>query len=600
MKKNIRIERGQTMVLFALTLLLITLMVMMTLSFSTKAKEKMELQQVADQAAFSNSVVTARAFNVVALLNRVEIAHMVAIAGIQAAASYAALYRGFLSGMVVGMQTRASEWYSRGSCGSCPLCWGAACEASAKLTRESMKLLDEDRRVNNEWTSVGTIGAFLGGIGFLDWQVGLEALAYQASAMMVFGVEMSAFVDMTNKLDDQDLTREIVAHASGGSSEWVVPRGGTEVNRREVGDVTTGIGAVMGAAQQATPFINQASVWAAMASRGNPWVTSRVGELGIIEDKLNTVLNPPPTGGVPDIPRWVPRSLYGFYRRMFPPVPATDPVTTVRIFTPGLAWGLGNSYFGMTEHAAGVPTLTDDKGVRADDHGFGNVSFWKAPTARYPVLSDAPILISATSTASAGAIPLVTNTHMWAGNFGMMGGSDMPPPPHRLLPTSGVGIWPLYIDYNASKALMPQDAYGQPKNFAVVQRDYRNRPTAADPWNLFFRFRLTDGPGQTFGQGTATDPRAIVLRDGTDISLQTALSTGIAYYHRYNHWREPPNLFNPFWRAGLSRANIDPKPMDGVGRDWFEDLESTLNQSNVPWAAGAMKELDRVGFQGVQ
>ena len=42
------------MVLFALTVLLITLMVTMTLGFSAKAKEKMELQQIADQAAYKD------------------------------------------------------------------------------------------------------------------------------------------------------------------------------------------------------------------------------------------------------------------------------------------------------------------------------------------------------------------------------------------------------------------------------------------------------------------------------------------------------------------------------------------------------------------
>ena len=84
--------------MFALTLLLISLMVMMTLSFGTKMKEKIELQQVADQAAYSNAVVVARGFNSLALLNRVQIAHMVAIGGIQAAVSYAASYRGLLDG----------------------------------------------------------------------------------------------------------------------------------------------------------------------------------------------------------------------------------------------------------------------------------------------------------------------------------------------------------------------------------------------------------------------------------------------------------------------------------------------------------------------
>jgi len=29
------------------------------------------------------------------------------------------------------------------------------------------------------------------------------------------------------------------------------------------------------------------------------------------------------------------------------------------------------------------------------------------------------------------------------------------------------------------------------------------------------------------------------------------MSAAMAYYHRPGDWREPPNLFNPFWGAKL-------------------------------------------------
>lgn len=608
-----KMARGQTMVLFALTLLLITLMVMMTLSFSTKAKEKMELQQVADQAAYSNSVVTARAFNAVAILNRVEIAHMVAIAGIQAALSYAALYRGFLQATMFGLEQRAAIWLNRGSpCGQTVIlsaCY-PCCRAAAHLTSLAAKAGQEDSRVMQEWEALGLIGAYLGSFGFLDTRVALEAMAYQASAMAVYGFEMNAFVEMTGKLKDQSLTKEIVLHASGGRSEWVVPDAVGDINRREVGDITTGLGTVMGAAQEANPFLNRASVWAAMASRGNPWVTSRVGEMGLIEDRLNKVYNPGPTSGFPELPAWIPSvaaglytTLSGYYAKLFPSLPPTDPDLTFQIILPGTFLGRGNAYFGGFKHSALNPMTTNDLGVIADDHGIGVIRYWKSPTyvtqvaAQYPVISDWPILLDASSRAGAGLVPFVTNVHEWQGNFSPPWQDTIPK--HMLLPTSGIGVWPLYIDYNFSKLLMPEDAYGQPKNFAVVQRDYRNRPYGADPWNLFFNFRLS-GAGEKYGQSNTAGSSSIVLRDGTDISLQTALSTGITYYHRFDHWREPPNLFNPFWRAGLGRANIDPKPLDGVGRDWTEDVEQALNDSNVPWAADAVRKLDDVGFQGVQ
>ncbi|QDE66183.1 MULTISPECIES: pilus assembly protein [Myxococcus] len=81
-------RRGQALVLFALTLLLLTLMVLMTLGFGMRAKERVEIQMAADAAAYSQAVATARAFNAIAVMNRAQVAHMVAMAGTQSLISH--------------------------------------------------------------------------------------------------------------------------------------------------------------------------------------------------------------------------------------------------------------------------------------------------------------------------------------------------------------------------------------------------------------------------------------------------------------------------------------------------------------------------------
>ena len=80
--------RGQALVLFSLTLLLLTLMVLMTLGFGMRAKERVEIQMAADAAAYSQAVSVARTFNAIAVMNRAQIAHMVAMAGTQSLISY--------------------------------------------------------------------------------------------------------------------------------------------------------------------------------------------------------------------------------------------------------------------------------------------------------------------------------------------------------------------------------------------------------------------------------------------------------------------------------------------------------------------------------
>ncbi len=662
-------RRGQTLVMFALTLLLISLMVMMTLSFGTKMKEKIELQQVADQAAYSNAVVVARGFNSLALLNRVQIAHMVAIAGIQAAVSYAASYRGLLDGAEKALML--SKGNHGGKCSSSIGIIQPECEAAKQLREPLQQVRDEQDRVEYEWTRPTVLGALMGNFGMQDTVTGLYAMLWQMNALSIFLIhQQEVFQRMAAKLDEQTLAREIMRHATGGRAEWTVPPAASFVSNREIGDITVGTGAVNGATLRASVW-NQHAVVAAMASRGNWWVTARLGESGVLERRLNAVFNPPP-GATKQIPFYVRRIPVDFtspldlavdaaLKKMegetfvgtsVITIPTVSPIVTVQLTTPSLliplpplpSWfppglasylpipyvGRGDSYFGSAIHdarwfipAPGPLGSPNDVAAIADDHATGVLNFHKAPvwdlrpivSASIPGLAE-PLFFSGFGYASAGAVPNVSNKHMWIGFplpavaaeigaeafFRMggalpgLGGSDSPPK-HIMAPLSGFGIWPPFIDYNFEKVALAEDAYGQPKNFAVVQRNYADPARRPDPWNLFFRFRL-NGPGGKYGQGTDANPNAIVLQDGTDISMQTALSSGIAYYHRNGHWKETPNLFNPFWRAGLTRANVDRS--DGFGRHWFEDVAETMNRSSVPWAGEAIRELERVGFEGVQ
>src|SRR6185436_13850654 len=68
-------NRGQTLALFSLTCLLIALMVLVTLSLGAKVRDRMDLQTVADAAAYSNAIATARTLNSIAVMNRVQVAH---------------------------------------------------------------------------------------------------------------------------------------------------------------------------------------------------------------------------------------------------------------------------------------------------------------------------------------------------------------------------------------------------------------------------------------------------------------------------------------------------------------------------------------------
>jgi hypothetical protein len=98
----------------------------------------------------------------------------------------------------------------------------------------------------------------------------------------------------------------------------------------------------------------------------------------------------------------------------------------------------------------------------------------------------------------------------------------------------------------------PDNDFGRPKFYAVLDRDYRR--VGVKPWDLRFDFAGSDVDLNS-RRGTFKSPA------GADLRHQTALGSAIIYYHRpaANGWKEPPNYFNPFWRATLYAADDDMK-----------------------------------------
>jgi hypothetical protein len=78
-RRPLRAQRGQTLVLTALSMLIIALMTMVTFNLSRALHRRMALQQQADAAAFSTAVVEARTLNYLAYSNRAQAASLVSM-----------------------------------------------------------------------------------------------------------------------------------------------------------------------------------------------------------------------------------------------------------------------------------------------------------------------------------------------------------------------------------------------------------------------------------------------------------------------------------------------------------------------------------------
>jgi hypothetical protein len=230
----------------------------------------------------------------------------------------------------------------------------------------------------------------------------------------------------------------------------------------------------------------------------------------------------------------------------------------------------------------------------AEDHG-GNVTVTVGGCTQTAAISGGYVMSS--------AMEVDTDVHSYAGDAPPRGGG---PPSvsqetartgayrrHTLLscPLSTPGCPSVFggmIAFNRTQLSRPDNDFGQPKLYAIIQRDYRAR-TTNDPWNLLFNFHfLTGGPGTTFDNGNIRGTMRTAA--GADLSKQVAVGAGLAYYHRPSingggGFQEPPNFFNPFWRATLV-------PTD-------DDVGARLGAAGYPDAQASIDLLRAAGFKGV-
>ncbi|HYO70203.1 MAG TPA: pilus assembly protein TadG-related protein [Archangium sp.] len=526
-------RRGQTLVVFALTLLLLVLMVTMTLSIGMKAKEKMELQTLADAAAYSNAVATARAFNSISLMNRALMGHMVAMTGVESLISWSSYYRGAIHGAKNAYNVPKVVYAALvAACTANPSTCACATKAVADITQTQSDLEKADKELDGQWDG-------------LDTAAGAEAAALQLSS--IWEEQKTVFnTDLDRRVVRSDLAQGIVNEAKSGS-----PFGGNDlsavtvsINGRELngGNGCGGNGAacIRRDARRKLHFVD-----AAMGSRGFAFVTGR-GAGDAIRRKLKDL------------------------------IPDQDTLVSVS--------NDGSGYFPNQSKTHSGHTI-DATEVWADDHGLVNLTFNRADS---PCPNRLPGMARAWAHVRSNHKADTSDAHEWTG-----GGKDPDSETRHTMGTCTAcpGIWPSHMDYNYDLVPDGGDNFGQPKNYAVIQRNYKQRKGGkADPWNLLFRFRFS--PNR---EGVEFDNRGIELSEangGTDISNATALSAGIAYYRRAGpYWREPPNFLNPFWRATLVSSHVDDQGIRDVGTTLRDD-------AGVDFAAEVYEALRKKGYKG--
>lgn len=533
------LRRGQTLLLFALMSLVMVLMVCMTLAIGSRTKERMELQTLADAAAYSQAVATARSFNAISVMNRVQVAHAVSTLGTLSLISWSTLYAKHAQN-AAKLFTLMTIPYAVNAIINCipppkqPAC--SACRAglaqgliNALLARRHARKTRSKLRQDVELFERETLPRWNAAVAIHAAQLQLLERTRKASSESGLGKSILAAAQVV-------APTELSAVASGG-----------EVTARELGEAITDFKDPVDDPSQ--HHLGQM----VMASRGHKFIRHRThtGDWG---------------GWIRDL-AWRSRTLFAGGA-----IDATS------------ATGQGYYSETWTTSPSGRPVeaLAHDAGGRTRT-GYVRASKWfkhggkcPSPLPAYPI---------------SAAIGLI-------GRGVPMGSASVGPDRHQALGhdvTHAMRTFPPFVDFNAGQLDDADNLYGQPKTVALLARDYDAR---RDPWELAVRFKDDSAAADDFD---LNKPQSYGARGAP--SRQLALGTGVVYYHRYQFPDEPPNLFAPFWRAGLSRYTVD-RPTLGTPREIVQRYDAEAGQlftgEGVEHAADAYEALLREGYKGFQ
>ncbi|WP_164018661.1 Tad domain-containing protein [Pyxidicoccus trucidator] len=524
--------------LFALTMLLLVVMVCMTLAMGSKVKERMELQTLADASAYSSAVATARAFNAVAVMNRVQVAHAVSTLGTLSLISWSTLYWKHADNAAALFRMMVLP-YELNTIVQClppqkagPLCLVCARGRDQTFVLAVLSTLHANQtrsklRRDTELFAAETLPRWNAAQRIHDAQVELLARARLRAG------------DGPEGFARQYLSRaKLVA-----PTEIRVQRAGTEVTGRELSD------AVLDHASSRRGDEPHEVGHIVMGSRGHPFLRNRS-----------------------EGPRW---------DRLFSP----DSLS-LRSLVLGAG---GHVFYSSSRNGKGYydSTFTQDPSgqphaARAHDGQDGRtrtafvpfdrrIRNWVAcasPLPAYPIAMAIGLVGRDVGIHSAR---VSANQHEGVGHNAQ----------------HAVQAFPPFVDFNGAQVADEQNLHGQPKVVTVLSRD---AVPGRDVWELSFNFP-TSPEGRRIDLGAGQHPGGA--------PRQVAVGSGIVYYHRFQHSTEPPNLFAPYWRAGLARFSIDRPELGRPERFAFDNKTAAfLSDTGATGAKDALESLRLNGYVG--
>jgi len=563
--------RGQTLVLLSMTVLIISLMVLMTLSLGAKVRDRMDLQTVADTAAYSNAIATARTMNAIAVMNRAIIAHTVSTIGTLSLLSYCtlfytdakaaqALFTEQLIILTIGFFFWFMIWLADPPWAKPPdqARW-EACLQSMILVGISLLLM-----------SMLVAG--------LSSALGQDSQLYNGDTYPRWLASNYLFASGVNMLNTS-LKNKLTSDSTSFASQYLTSA-----------KVGTGPASLVQSANLAAAPLNVNELMRATIPN-NDWFGEQPYQMGMMTMGSR--------GGT-----WGGAEPFVSHRKLH----ISDWSWKLT-----LPWSLPNG------------TLVDDDG--GGGRGYVNNGWADDPTAGPPfghpgpgpaeqsglLAHDKGNTVRTILVGSIIGVAITANSSDYftctifgpiaiaVGLFGKraqdvhLSANDHQPVhgPIHAFPTQ---TFPSFFDYNQQSLFNPDDLQGQPRTVTLVAKqpptDY-STAMHTDPWNV-----TTGVNGGTFTSHFDMNGEPQLA---TKSNLQLAIGSGITYYSRPGHNNEPPNMFAPYWHATLGRLTLDrPGPGNPARAAYDAEVINMLNNTGQLQAAAAYQGLTAAGYKGLE
>ncbi len=546
-------ERGQAIVLLAATSLIVAATLLTTFSIGKAIHERVAVQQAADASAYSLAVEEARAFNYYAYSNRAIVSHYVAIMAIYGHMSYALAWKRYLEqakSVWCDQITAELAVYLTACIAEDISCWGCMTSVCTCLGQDIDEVQNNPcQNLDNELQDVNNTlnNDYIKNLrSVADSEMGV--IQSIANDQKVMDTAVAATVSVPSQFSDKIAKQfgpKFKAELGAGLSNLngVTPVGG---NKTAAGycDAVAGFSPLC-SAQGAN--VTRTQIFASNADRYQPPTEGISGDF--TRDRGVDMTS-------------------AFQQRLFMLVMQNDlPYYVITVSGHGMSRMVKQSSAGVGDPSGDLHQTneTNESGYRVAAHDHGDVTgmdwapgfqcgWYELPFAA----GSAHVATYAYSTPPKN--PRGTQSAYSAGSNETTGQPDLGgwvyPKDYKTC-----GILKPQVNFRIATANQKQLLYNQPRTFAVISETFDK--SSWGPFGL-----KLDKAIQMFDPGTKSTLDNIVnnaaIRGRESIY---GVASGLAYYHRPGLWKEPPNFYNPYWRAKLHPFNPTNPGTAGSGGD---------------------------------